>query len=143
MQQLSEQRIFNCVVIAPSGKILDCQTPSVVFPAHDGQRGVLYNHMPMFCKLGFGIMEVKSALLDDQQLQDLFLLVDGGFVVVCLNLLKVTSYDVVFPTKGKPEVLENIISSISKKLASSKMNREQSRYLTKKISLLKQLLEHI
>ena len=138
---MPEQKTFNCIVIAPSGKLLECQTQSVIFPAHDGQRGILYNHSPMFCKLGFGIMEVKSAILDGQQLQDLFLLVDGGFAVVCLNSLKVTSYDVVFPTKGKPEVLEHTISSIRKKLADSKTNQEQRQYLTKKINLLTQLLE--
>ena len=36
---MAVQKAFNCVVIAPTGKLMDCQTTSVVFPAYDGQVG--------------------------------------------------------------------------------------------------------
>jgi F0F1-type ATP synthase epsilon subunit len=162
---MNADRTFNCVIIAPSGKLLDCQTPSVIFPAHDGQRGVLFNHSPMFCKLGLGILEVRSAVpvpstgsgpalsqarpeqgrgvegLNGQQPRDIFLLIDGGFAVICLNLLKVTSYEVLFPQKGKKEFIEHIIAGIRKKLEDGHTDQQQRQHLNRKITLLTQLLE--
>ena len=129
---------FNCVVIGPSGKLLDCKTTSVVFPAHDGQVGVWYNHMPMFCKLGLGIVRVTQATSETEPGgEEDTLLVDGGFVVVCSNLLKVISYDVVFPAALKPEGIEQIIAGIKKKLSFGPPDQYQ--YLSKKLALLQHL----
>jgi F0F1-type ATP synthase epsilon subunit len=87
---------FQCVVIAPSGKLLDCASDSVIIPAHDGQRGILRNHMPMFCALGLGIMEIKNVSSELNALQKpLFLMVNGGFALFASNLLKVVAYDAV------------------------------------------------
>jgi len=124
-------------VIGPSGKLLDCKTASVVFPAHDGLVGVWYNHMPMFCKLGLGIVRVARTTSDIEQPEDVLLLVDGGFVVVCSNLLKVISYDVVFPAVLKPEGIEQIIAGIKKNLPSG--SADQHQHLSKKLALLKDL----
>jgi len=44
---------------APPGKVIDCKATSIVFPAHDGMVGILCDHMPMFCELGLGMMEVE------------------------------------------------------------------------------------
>jgi F0F1-type ATP synthase epsilon subunit len=52
---------FHCELIDPTGKLLDCQVAAVVLPAHDGQIGILYNHMPMLCQLGLGTMRVTPA----------------------------------------------------------------------------------
>jgi F0F1-type ATP synthase epsilon subunit len=56
-----EEKTFHCELIDPTGKLLDCQVTSVVLPAHDGQIGILYNHMPMLCQLGLGTMRVTPA----------------------------------------------------------------------------------
>lgn len=56
-----ESKSFHCELIDPTGKLLDCQVTSVVLPAHDGQIGILYNHMPMLCQLGLGTMRVAPA----------------------------------------------------------------------------------
>jgi len=128
---------FDCVVIGPSGKLLDCKTTSVIFPAHDGQVGVWYNHMPMLCKLGLGIVRVVRMTPDIEQPEDVLLLVDGGFVVVCSNLLKVVSYDVVSPAALKPESMEHIIAGIKKKLSSASPDQRQR--LSKKITFLQHL----
>ena len=149
---------FDCVVIGPSGKLLDCKTTSVVFPAHDGQVGVWYNHMPMFCKLGLGIVRVTRvtserlapALVPGLPLpqvaglirpvagrEDVLLLVDGGFVVVCSNLLKVISYDVVCPAVLKPQGIEQIITGIRKNLSSA--SADQRRHLSKRLAFLQRL----
>ena len=149
---------FDCVVIGPSGKLLDCKTTSVVFPAHDGQVGVWYNHMPMFCKLGLGIVRVTRvtserlapALVPGLPLpqvaglirpvagrEDVLLLVDGGFVVVCSNLLKVISYDVICPAALKPESIEQIIAGIKKSLSS--VPPDQHQHLSKKLTFLQHM----
>ncbi len=65
------------------------------------------------------------------------LLVDGGFVVVCSNLLKVISYDVVCPAALKPEGIEQIIAGIKKKLSSG--SADQPQHLSKKLTLLQHL----
>jgi F0F1-type ATP synthase epsilon subunit len=139
---LPGKNTFNCVVIGPSGKLLDCKTPSVVFPAHDGQVGVWYNHMPMFCKLGLGIVRVARAACETEPAgggEDVLLLVDGGFVVVCSNLLKVISYDVILPAELKPEGIEQIIAGITKKLSSGLADQHQRQHLSKKLALLQHL----
>ena len=131
---------FDCVAIGPSGKLLDCKTTSVVFPAHDGQVGVWYNHMPMFCKLGLGIVRVARTASETEPVssgEDILLLVDGGFVVVCSNLLKVISYDVVSPAMLKPEGIEQIIAGIKKNLSS--VPPDQHQHLSKKLALLQHL----
>jgi F0F1-type ATP synthase epsilon subunit len=137
---LAVQKAFNCVVIAPMGKLVDCKTNSVIFPAHDGQVGIWYNHMPMFCKLGLGIMEIKR-IGDDQQMEDMFILVDGGFSMVCSNLLKVVSYDAVFPRDLKPEDLEQMTTSLKKELSSDALDQQQRQHQARKLAFLTHLLE--
>jgi len=57
----SEDKSFHCELIDPTGKLLDCQVTAVILPAHDGQIGILYNHMPMLCQLGLGTMRITPA----------------------------------------------------------------------------------
>jgi F0F1-type ATP synthase epsilon subunit len=137
---LAVQKAFNCIVIAPAGKIVDCKTTSVVFPAHDGQVGILYNHAPMFCRLGLGIMEVKR-VKDDQQIEDISILIDGGFSMVCSNLLKLVSYDVIFPRALETEDIEQITTSLKKELSSDALNLQQRQHQARKLAFLTHLLE--
>lgn len=137
---MAVQKAFNCVVIAPTGKLMDCQTTSVVFPAYDGQVGVWYNHMPMFCNLGLGVMEVKR-VRDDQQMEDVFILVDGGFSMVCSNQLQVVSYDVIFPRDIKPDDVEQIMTSLKKDISSDALDQQHRQHQAKKLALLTHLLE--
>ncbi len=137
---MAEQKAFNCVVIAPTGKLMDCRTTSVVFPAYDGQVGVWYNHMPMFCNLGLGIMEVKR-IRDDQQTENVFVLVDGGFSMVCSNQLQVVSYDVIFPRDLTPDDVEDITTSLKKDISSDTLDLQHRQHQAKKLAFLTQLLE--
>ena len=138
---MSEDRTFQCIVIAPTGKLLDCRSPSVVFPAHDGQVGVMRDHMPFFCKLGLGIMEVKPLPAGTQAPKSSFMLVDGGFAVVCENLLKVVSYDVIAPAEIKPEAIEHIRTGITKKLQAPTLAPSERLRLTHKLSMLNEVVE--
>lgn len=109
---------FQCVVIAPSGKLLDCASDSVIIPAHDGQRGVLRNHIPMFCALGLGIMEIKNVPTELNALRKpLFLMIDGGFALFVSNLLNVVAYDAVSLQGLAPEQIEQLLQKAQKRLS--------------------------
>jgi len=139
---IPQSKIFQCVVIAPSGKQLDCRTTSVIFPAYDGQVGIWHNHMPMLCELGLGIMEVRSIISEEDELQeDIFLLIDGGFALICSNLLKVVAYDAVCPRYMKLERIEHILEKIEKKLAAGAYAAQERMHHIKKTALLSKLIE--
>jgi F0F1-type ATP synthase epsilon subunit len=136
-----DDRTFQCVLIAPSGKLLDCRTPSAVVPAHDGQVGVMADHMPMFCKLGLGIMEVKTPTTDTQAAGSSYFLIDGGFAMVVENLLKVVSYQVVSPAGLKPEALDHLRATLNKDLQAHAPGEPEHLHLTRKLFLLNHAVE--
>ena len=130
---------FQCVVIAPSGKMLECKVSSVVFPAHDGYVGIWHNHMPMFCKLGLGIMEANCTPLEEGDLpRTEFLLIDGGFALVNSNLLRIIAYDAVYLRDVKPDKFEHILEKAKRKLAGVHAPQHRQHEI-KKIALLSRL----
>ncbi len=133
-------RTFRCVVIAPAGRLLDCKAASVVFPAHDGQVGILYNHMPMFCELGLGIMEVTCARLDENAQEDrIRLLIDGGFALISSNLLTVIASDAICGRDLEKEKVEQMLEKSRKKLAGGALTAEHRQHEVKKNALLASL----
>jgi F-type H+-transporting ATPase subunit epsilon len=88
-------KTFHCELIDPEGKLVDCEALSVVLPAHDGQLGILYNHMPMLCQLGLGVMKVSPAPTDPAReagRSELLFFVDGGSALVAQNEVTVIAY---------------------------------------------------
>ncbi len=130
---------FNCIVICPSGKLLDCQTISVVFPSHDGQVGIMANHIPMFCTLGLGIMLVRTISPDLTDKGTISLVVDGGFAVFCKNLLKVVSYDVIIPSNMEPQAIEQSYANLQRRLR-PKVGPEEREHIVRKLALLRQFM---
>ena len=90
MVALSPLGRFRCVVLTPTGKLLDCRAASLILPGHDGQLGILRNHAPMLCELGTGIMEVRNIVGG----KDAFYLIEGGFTRISENFVTVLAYDV-------------------------------------------------
>ncbi len=76
-------KTFQCTVITPEQKVLECDAEFVAFPAHDGEMGVLTRRSPLVCKLGIGTMRV-----DTPQDEHLFF-VDKGFAQVSDNHLTI------------------------------------------------------
>lgn len=72
---------FHCSVITPERAVLETDATSVVFPAHDGEVGILPNRAPLLFKMGAGELRVESP----QGSQLLF--VDGGFAQMVENRL--------------------------------------------------------
>ncbi len=140
------EHIFRCVIISPAGKLLDCQTASVIFTAHDGSRGVLYNHMPMLCELGLGIVEIKLPAArqeenDNENNHKKLALIDGGFALISSNLVNIIASDAVCGWDTKREKIEHLLEKAQKKL--SKLSKAAPQYLheARKNVLLKKILE--
>lgn len=133
---------FQCVVVAPPGKIIDCKTMSIVFPAHDGMVGVLYDHMPMFCELGLGMMEVEyvSEEAGKPQLNKAIVVIDKGFALIGQNLATIVSNDAVSSIDVKKEKIEHMIERIEKKISAAAYPPDQQEHETQKVALLKTLL---
>ena len=134
------KKVLRCVVIAPSGKLLDCETSSVAFPAHDGQVNVLYNHMPMLCNLGLGIMEVKSVPTDSDVVpHSTFLLIDGGIGMISYNMLTIIASDAIYMCDIEAEKNEEMLEKVRKKLAAGTYTPAHRSHEERKLSLLTKL----
>ena len=133
-------KIFQCMIIASGGKLLDRKTTSVVFPAHDGQVGVWYNHMPMFCKLGLGIMEVRDIPSNSDILaKDTLLLVDGGIALIGSNLLTVVAHDAIYLHGVEAEKVERMLEKARVKLSRGEYTQQQRSHEIQKFSLITKL----
>jgi ATP synthase F1 epsilon subunit len=132
-----EAAIFKCVVIAPSGRLLDVVTESVIIPAHDGLRGVLKDHIPMFCQLGLGIMEVKA---DNPQSPTTYLLIDGGFALFAQNLLTVIAYEAVIVKDLTDEQIEKLLQKAQKHLTQKGIDPKQYKHEFSKTKYLEELI---
>jgi ATP synthase F1 epsilon subunit len=134
---------FQCVVVAPPGKIIDCQATSIVFPAHDGMVGVLYDHMPMFCELGLGMMEVEYVTEEAGKPQNnkAIVVIDTGFALIGQNLATIVSSDAYSSTDIKKERIERVIERIEKRISAAADPADQLEHETEKVALLKKFLE--
>jgi len=76
------KRPFRCEILTPIGRRCACDAVSVVFPAMDGQYGVMGGRTPLVTMLGAGVLSVEPV---DGDLQEFFLA--GGFATVRENTL--------------------------------------------------------
>ena len=74
---------FQCSIVTPERAVLDCQARSVVFPAWDGDVGILRNRAPLLCRLGIGLLTADT---DDGET---ILFIDGGFAQMVENRLTI------------------------------------------------------
>ena len=65
---------FEVSVVTPEGAVVETRATSVVFPAFDGQYGVLPNHAPLVTLLGIGELRVVGEGGTTERFY-----VDGGF----------------------------------------------------------------
>ena len=137
------ENAFQCVVVAPPGKIIECKATSIVFPSHDGMVGVLYDHMPMFCELGLGMMEIEyvSEEADKPQQNKAIVVIDKGFALIGQNLATIVSNDAFSSTDIKKERIERVIERIEKKISAAAYPPDQQAHEAQKVALLKTLLD--
>ena len=133
---------FRCVVLTPRAKLLDCKTRSITLPAHDGQIGVLQNHMPMLCKLGMGIMEVREFVTDDDRMPgQTYFLIDGGFVRISNNVVTVLAYDVMTFTDIAKVDAEKMRDQAAKLPGDTVLAMEQRKKNSQKATLVMQMAQ--
>jgi F-type H+-transporting ATPase subunit epsilon len=72
---------FHCSVITPERAVLETEATQVIFPAHDGEVGILRGRAPLLYKMGSGLLRVDSP----EGNRSLF--VDGGFAQMVDNRL--------------------------------------------------------
>jgi len=75
---------FNCVVVTPEEQVVDQQVSQVVFPAFDGQIGILTDRAPLLAKIGVGELKLSMAGGGEKSF-----FVDGGIAQMKDNKLTV------------------------------------------------------
>ncbi len=72
---------FHCSVVTPERAVLECDASSAVFPAHDGEIGILPQRSALLCRLGTGVLRVTSEGGERK------FFIDGGFAQMVDNKL--------------------------------------------------------
>jgi F-type H+-transporting ATPase subunit epsilon len=139
-----EQKTFHCDLIDPTGKLLDCEASSVVLPAHDGQLGILYDHMPMLCQLGLGVMKVTTvptAPPKESPRGDLFFFVDGGSALVAQNTVTVIAYSALNLQDTPTGQIESLIGKTAQNAANPALPAVERAHETERLRALQKLAE--
>ncbi|MGA2091866.1 MAG: F0F1 ATP synthase subunit epsilon [Sedimentisphaerales bacterium] len=139
----SETAKFQCVVITPQGTIANCSASSALLPAHDGYVGILAHHMPMFCKLGLGIMRISPDGSTPAAQPDTILLIDGGFVMVSSNVLTVIASQAISSVHTKREKIEQDIVTLRKTAAENVAPADRRLHDRQKAALLEKLIKSV
>jgi len=84
---------FHISVITPERAVLETEATSVIFPAHDGEVGILRNRAPLLYRLGVGLLKVETA----SGRQTLF--IAGGFAQMVDNRLTLLTEQAKEPEK--------------------------------------------
>jgi F-type H+-transporting ATPase subunit epsilon len=139
------EKTFQCELIGPAGKLLDCRTTSVVFPAHDGQVGVLVDHMPMLSQLGLGVMRVapvEGGGAENAQ-AELRFVIDGGFALIAENSVTVIAYNVLALQDVTIEAVESLLDTAVKNLASAGLSPAQRAHENERARTLRTIVESL
>ena len=57
---MADEKQFRCRLLTGQEIVLETEAASVVFPAADGQIGVLTRRAPLMAALGRGVIEIRS-----------------------------------------------------------------------------------
>jgi F-type H+-transporting ATPase subunit epsilon len=142
----NSDKTFQCELISPAGKLLDCRTTSVVFPAHDGQVGVMHNHMPMLSQLGLGVMRVAQPPTGREapgQPAEVVFFVDGGFALVAENSVTVIAYNALALQDVKVRTIEAMIDKATKNLAGISLSPAQKAHESERLRALRKIAEFV
>ena len=72
---------FHCSVVTPERAVLEIDATSAVFPAWDGEIGILPRRSALLCRLGIGVLRIDSG----EETHRFF--IDGGFAQMVDNKL--------------------------------------------------------
>jgi F-type H+-transporting ATPase subunit epsilon len=71
---MAREKSFHVSVVTPEGSVLEADALSAVFPAYDGEVGILPNHAPLLALVGVGELRVTKTDGGEDRLY-----VDQGF----------------------------------------------------------------
>lgn len=141
-----DPKTFQCELIGPAGKLLDCRTTSVVFPAHDGQVGVLVDHMPMLSQIGLGIMRVARPSErghEGEEPQEAKFFVDGGFALVAENSVAIIAYNALALQNVTAEAVQSLMDKVKKDMERPGLSPAQQAHENAKMRALQSVAESI
>lgn len=75
-------KTFHLSVVTPEGAAFEADATSAVFPAYDGEYGILPGHAPLLCLVGIGELRVNT---ENDRGNTKSWYVDGGFAEVSDN----------------------------------------------------------
>ena len=81
---MADSETFHLSIVTPERAVLECEARSAVFPAWDGDIGILRNRAPLLCRLGVGRLTAETV---DEGVRQLF--IDGGFGQMVENRLTI------------------------------------------------------
>ena len=96
-------------IITPERIFKEGEADFVVLEAHDGGRGFLFNHCPMFLDLGIG--EVKFRNGDSTE----YMVVEGGILEIIDNRMIILAETVVYKSELNKDEIQNQLNEICEK----------------------------
>lgn len=115
---MADPKTLQVSVVTPEGSVLDTEARSVVFPAHDGEMGILPNRAPLLAKLGIGLLKVDTGS------EKLRYYVEGGFAQVVDNKLAILTEDAQPITEVDPSRAEELWEEAQKMIGSDAITQE-------------------
>jgi F-type H+-transporting ATPase subunit epsilon len=98
--------VFQISFFTPQGRLFEGKAGSLIIPGYDGQWGVLRNHCPMLCVLGFGLVRIEQVV----DRPNAYFIVNGGFLRVNENTATVLAYDVTTFEKMEPAKAKDLLA---------------------------------
>jgi F-type H+-transporting ATPase subunit epsilon len=118
---MAEKGQLSCELITPDRSVLDTKATSVVFPAHDGEVGVLRNRAPLLFKMGIGVCRISTA----GQTKRYY--VDGGFARMLNNCLTLLTEDARSADEIDRPAAEQALSEARDRSATDTASQEERR----------------
>ena len=113
---------------------------SIIVPAVEGQMGIMRGHCPILAQLGLGIMSAKGLSdFEYNKLDNHYFLIDGGFVRVADNDVKVIAYDVTAFDDIPMDNVDKMVEKAKKLLEGDNFTQQIRSHEIKKAELIVQL----
>lgn len=98
---------INCTVLTPDRILYDGKVDFAVVQAYDGERGFLFNHIPLMSELGYGMVRLYTG----DQIE--YLHVEGGLVEIRNNELIVLAENAMKKAELSADDLKKTLSDIT------------------------------
>jgi F-type H+-transporting ATPase subunit epsilon len=116
---------FNCVIVTPEQQVLDQQVSQVIFPAYDGQVGILTDRAPLLAKLGIGALRLTAV-----NNQERVFFVEGGIAQMRDNKLTILTNEAIPADEIDPEAARaELADATARRITDEKSFNERDRQL--------------